>query len=193
MELFYVDIDNDDGSASVNYETTTDAIPKTPTMTSFLGACLDTGASKTVIGRKQATALRDGMGHRLALHTSKLRVRFGSGPSSSLGRILILITFEGEAIMVGADVVENDVPLLLGMDTFDRYRLSPDVIDNVIVHKPTGRKFQCVRKRNHLFYEWPVCGNNELAEMAKDAPNVLFTEGELKKLHKHFFHPPPRL
>ena len=90
---------------------------KLPTSRAFHGACVDTGASKTIIGLRKAIALRRTMGHRLALHRTKVRIRFGSGSHHALGETVIPMRIGAETILVPAAVVKPNVPFLLGLDT----------------------------------------------------------------------------
>lgn len=158
----------------------------------FDGACLDTGATRTITGLQQAVALRKALGLRLRALPSKLRVRFGSGPTASRGRISIPVIIGNSSVYVPADDVPNDVPFLVGLDTFDRLRLTPDVVDNVLIHKPSGRRFQCIRKRGHLYFVWPISPHPALSSHQPQASTSFYTTAELTRLHRHFYHPPAR-
>ena len=81
------------------------------------------------------------------------------------------------------------MPFLIGLDNYDRFCLTPDVVDNALAHKPTGQRFQCVRKHGHLFLEWDVTAYSSLALAAACAEDVFYTRPELVHLHQHFYHP----
>ena len=184
----FVDIHRLNGPASepINFETLHAAPAHNRNTERFEGACLDTGATRTIIGLSQAIALRRALAHRLEVRPSTVRVRFGSGASHSRGIITIPVQLGTRTIFVNADIVDNDVPLLIGLDTFDRHRLTPDVVDSVLIHKPSHTRYQCVRKLGHLYFVWHIHPHNGLALAASSAPVVLYSARELSKLHKHF-------
>ena len=99
----------------------------------FHGACLDIGAQRTCIGLPQAKALMKRQGTRLKLKPSPYVFKFGDVRHKSLGQVNICIpTPNYTFIEVNADVVPADVPLLIGIDTLDKYQLVADNVKNVL-------------------------------------------------------------
>jgi hypothetical protein len=82
----------------------------------FNGAEIDTGASKSIIGVKQAKAY---CVHKLRMNAqlSSTRFRFADQICSSMGRIKIYIPTPDKSMDVWVDIVQAVVPLLLGLDT----------------------------------------------------------------------------
>ena len=143
----------------------------------FKGACLDIGAEKSVIGRKQAMAYCKFTGCKFKHKPSRTFFRFGDGCFSSIGIIPVRIPCpDGSFIHFNIDVVQEDVPMLIGLDILDREKLVADNVSNVLSSKRFGWELPITRKDGHLFLTW-------------DYSTVLYTKSELKKLHYHFFHP----
>jgi hypothetical protein len=61
------------------------------------------------------------------------------------------------------------------MDFLDKHRVIVDVTRNVLIHRPTNASQPLARKHGHVYIEWDS--------------DLLFTYGELLKLHQNFFHP----
>ena len=103
--------------------------------------------------------------------------RFGDGVFNSLGTIPIRIPTSDESFLfLDIDVVQANVPMLVGLDILDRYYLVPDNVENLLVDKKANWKMPITRKFGHLYLEW-------------DFSEVLYTKTELKRMHLHFFHP----
>jgi hypothetical protein len=73
------------------------------------------------------------------------------------------------------EVVDVNVPMLLGMDFLDKHRLIIDVTRNLLVHQSTNSSQPLSRKHGHVYIEWDS--------------DMLFTYDELRKMHRNFFHP----
>jgi hypothetical protein len=142
----------------------------------FLGACIDTGAPRSVIGRIQAESYAKYLKIRLQLETAcPVRFRFGIQSFHSLGSFVVRVPMDKLFISHRVEVVDVDVPLLLGMDFLDRHKLIVDVTRNVLVHQSTLSSQPLTRKHGHIYIEWDS--------------DMLFTHEELTKLHRNFFHP----
>lgn len=75
------------------------------------------------------------------------------------------------------DFVEpSGVPMLIGLDIMDKYKLVPDNVDNLLINKQFQWAVPNTRKRGHLYLEWII-------------HEVFYTKGEILRIHKHFFHP----
>ena len=151
----------------------------TPTLkTPWQGACLDTGAQRTVIGLRQAKAYCRYTGTKFRLVSSKNRYRFGNDRQSSLGSLTIQIPFlDSHATIERVDVVNSDVPLLIGLDLLDKYGIFINTITNRLHCPQLQLQTPLVRKNGHVYLEWPK------------HQRVFFTIPELLRLHRGFSHP----
>lgn len=145
----------------------------------FQGGCIDTGAQRTVIGKKQALAICQSQGTKLKLIKSNTIFKFGNGRHNSLGILKIRIpTRDGAFIDIDADVVRPDVPVLIGIDILDREQLVPDNVNNRLQSHIYGWSIPITRKNGHMYITW-----NE--------SQIFFNRRELYKMHRHFHHPSP--
>ena len=143
---------------------------KTTTSTSiFRGACLDIGAQRTCIGLKQAKALARQQGRKFNLRKSPFSFRFGDTRHQSLGQFIIRIPTPNNSFLeFTADVVPPDIPLLIGIDTLDKYKLVADNVKNVLEHRKQGWSIPIQRKHGHMYITW-------------DPETIMFTRSELTK------------
>ncbi len=140
----------------------------------FGGAVIDTGAARSCIGLRQARAYMKRTGNTQMLQTSSFRFKFGDVIHDSNGVMkIILPTPSGHDIEFETDVVEADVPLLLGYDVLCKHGLNINIRESKIEHKDWA--FPIVHRSGHLWVQW-------MAE-------VHYTKAELLKLHRHFRHP----
>lgn len=148
-----------------------------PPSAEFHGACLDTGAQKTVIGKQQADvyAVAHGVG-RTSLGPPRPNVfRFGGGRHRSVSTLDVRVPIAQDFfLMLTVDVIDLNVPLLLGLETMDQHRMYFNNTTNTLMCLNEGVGLPVVRKLGHAYYEW--------------GPDVLYTYPELQKIHKHFFH-----
>ena len=85
------------------------------------GACLDTEAQSTVIGREQAKAYYNYMGIDMNLESSENRYKLGNSHHKSLGTLPMKIPLGDKRLVVErVDVVKADVPFLVGLDFMDK-------------------------------------------------------------------------
>eukprot|EP00171_Calliarthron_tuberculosum_P002180 IDg2180t1 len=119
----------------------------------FNGACLDTGAQRSVVGKAQAEAYYRFMGIPLTIAkcTPKL-YKFGSERKASIGKAKFRIPYA--QVQAGRNTVDNSL-------------LCRDPVWSAPL----------VRKLGHVYYEWQY--------------EVMYTEAELTKIHRHFYHPQP--
>ena len=145
--------------------------------TKFHGVCIDTGAQASVVGEKQAKAYCREVGITFKTSPSRSEFKFGDGTFKSKGKIKVRIpTPDGSFIEIDIDVVEADVPMLLGIDVMDRERIVANNVTNYAVQEDGRWKMPLIRKFGHMYLVWK--------------PNeILFTRPELVKLHRHFRHP----
>ena len=147
----------------------------------FRGACVDSAAQKTVIGKPQATAYikEYGDGTTIVQYGEQSPVfSFGTHKHKADGYIDIRIPVDDNAFLtVRAAVVKINIPFLLGLETMMIYKMVIDVDDKKIYSKRDGWTMGLCLKGGHLYHEWKI--------------GILFTQQELRKVHNHFYHPEP--
>ena len=82
----------------------------------FHGACLDTGAQRTVIGKSQAKAYMASIGRDAKLATSKDpgRYRLGGGSYVTIGVVHIRVPIaEDYFLPLAVNVIDLNVPFLI--------------------------------------------------------------------------------
>ena len=104
--------------------------------------------------------------------------KFGINRQKSLGSIVIRIpTPDTSMMIIKTDVVNADVPFLLGLDNLDKFGLYLDTVKNKLVCPRLDWSMELIRKLGHVYLEW------------KSSDTILFTRSELTKLHRNFYHP----
>lgn len=102
--------------------------------------------------------------------------RFGVHKHKSLGLIENRIPVSNSHyIPREVDVIDIDVPFLLGLDVLMKYGMVIDTDKLRIRSNLEGWDIPLVRKRGHLFLEWEAC--------------FLFSSSDVLRVHRHFFHP----
>lgn len=143
----------------------------------FLGACLDIDAQKTVCGLKQARAYCKTAKIPLSLRRSSFSFKFGNSICNSMGTLEFRIPLRTDGYLpIFADIVDADVPLLLGLDYLDREKLLADNLSNKLVCIDDGWELPIIRRNGHMFIDWNI-------------RQILFTKFELYRMHRNFFHP----
>lgn len=143
----------------------------------FFGACIDSGAQRTVIGASQAEAYSRLAGMQLS-RSAPFPLRFKFGDRTHLGQGIIQIRLpiqQHHFTTVVANIVNLDIPLLLGLDVLTQLRATIDFAEDVLSSKEGSWSLQLQRKLGHLYIVWDH--------------EVCFTESEVQRLHKHFYHP----
>ena len=155
--------------------------PDSSSLDGFERACLDIGASRSLIGRPQAESYYKFMGLPLVIHTPRTTrpiFRFGKDRQGSIGTCHLRIPYAGSNfMMLELDVVDIDVPLLLGLDTLDKYSLYCNNVKNQLVCENPKWIHNMSRKYGHLYYVWEY--------------GTMYTKTELRKIHRQFYHPRP--
>lgn len=140
----------------------------------FKGAVVDTGAERSCVGLPQAKSYCSMIRKDQELNPTKCVFRFGDSMFESKGTRTIKIPTSGKQPLVfRCDVVQVDVPLLLGLDILKRERVVID-ISNLIM---TGKDWSLplTLSYGHLVATWRY--------------NVSCTRKKFIKLHRHFRHP----
>ena len=148
---------------------------------SFQGACIDTGAQRSVIGYRQLQSYcRENKKH-IKIRPSKTVFKFGDGSYQSSGKMKIKIpTPKGKYMFVDFDIVNADVPMLIGLDVLDNEKMYANNVTNELVNVKNDWVMNLTRKFGHLFLQW----YNPSKRLG-----TYFTKAELTKLHRHFHHP----
>jgi hypothetical protein len=132
-------------------------------ISSFQGICIDTGAQRSVVGIDQAKAYCELCDIRFRTKPSLTAFRFGDGVFKSLGCIPVRIpTPDGNQIKMDMDVVQANVPMLIGLEVLDRECLVADNVENKLR--------SITRKYGHLYIEWTQS-------------DILYSKGDIQKLH----------
>lgn len=145
----------------------------------FLGACLGTGATRSVVRRSQAVVYA-----RLAripstpATTRPTKFLLGRVVTPSAGtldiRVLIAPTMYAT---LRVDVVDVDIPFLMGLDALDALALCVNMVENKLKCDLRGIATPLTRTYGHVYLEW--------------SDGTHYSTGELERLHRHFNHPQP--
>jgi hypothetical protein len=97
----------------------------------------------------------------------------------SIATLQISISTPKETIFHEVDVINLDVPLLLGLEFLDTYSLNALSVQNHLCSVKDHWVLPITRKHGHLYLSW--------------APEYsgYYTRAQLGRLHRHFFHPSP--
>lgn len=109
-------------------------LPKFKTTEKFHGKCLETGAQKSVIVRLQAKSYCRLLGLKFKKAYNMNSFKFGDGIFRSMARIPIRIpTPDSGFLGLNVDVVETNIPFLLGVVVMDKYEIIPDNVNNLLI------------------------------------------------------------
>lgn len=139
------------------------------TSTIFLGACLDSGAKRTVIVEAQAKAYCEltGIFHGVERKNKGIKFRFGNVEYNSLSDMYVRVSLGGNHfISITAHVVPLDVPLLLESDVMQELKPAINFFGNTSHSPANGKEVSLVSKRGDIYLEWP--------------PSIFYTEDELR-------------
>ena len=127
----------------------------------FLGACIDSGAQRTVCGYKQAKAYCKRANIPFSLRKSNVAFKFGNSINSSLGIMEFRIPLPNNTYLpVFADVVDADIPFLIGLNYFDKEKLLPDNIRNKLIFTELQLELPITRRNGHMFLDWNLKTNS---------------------------------
>jgi len=102
----------------------------------FQGACLDTGAQRTVIGKSRADAYLASIGNDIQLDKAKhpRRFRLGGSDYDTVGAVRIRFPVANDYFLpLTVDVIARNVPFFLGLDTPDLHRMYVNSVTNHLV------------------------------------------------------------
>ena len=117
----------------------------------FLGASLDTGATVSIVGREQAEEYCRMMDIPLVIEPKRNRTfKFGSERKLSKGVVKFWIPYAGDKIInTSLDVVDINVPLILGLDELDEYITYVNNVEVILVCTEPEHKHPINRKLGH--------------------------------------------
>ena len=107
----------------------------------FNGACIDCGAQGSVVGQPQAKAFCQDMSMEYVLDASghPRRFKFGDCAQNSKGTLEFRIPVgQNYFVSIIANVAEIDVPLHLGLENLESYRLVIDEAGRLLISKDHG-------------------------------------------------------
>lgn len=146
----------------------------------FMGAFPDTGAQRSVCGRNQAIAYDKMHPGPLRAHDSSTQFKFEEQLATSTGIVSIKLPIHNNThVDLHVDVIDLDIPLIIGLDVLKSKRLLVNYIDNNLHFCNKNIKQPLTYKFRHVIYEW-------------DIRELFFTRQELTRLHLHFMHPSSR-
>ena len=159
------------------------------------GFYMDIGAPKSCIGLRELKSIFSRFGRRIPqLKWSQNRFRFADTSYNSIGKVSLPLATppSGPPIVVEMDVVNADIPALLGLNVLDREALMADTVANRLTRR------SLVQNNGSFLYldKWHVPllrseSGHVYVEM--DCPSsVMFRRSQLGKLHKQFFTPPQK-
>jgi hypothetical protein len=124
----------------------------------FIGAVLDTGAQRSVIGLTQAQAYcRE---HDAQIRTPGLAkfwssFKFGSHIHRSVGMVIISIPTPNNLLIHNVDVIDLGIPLLLGLNFLDEHYLKPLRVHNNLWCVDEKWSLPITRKHGHFTFAGP--------------------------------------
>ena len=141
-----------------------------------LRGCVDTGAPKTVCGITAAKKLCSRISVNFRLYLSGKTFKFADQLCKSLGTILIPLYTPIGIRSLHVEVVNTNIPLLLGLDFMDEMKVTANTLTNRLESKD-GWSLPLIRHDGHIYLEW------------EQLQTTMFSTIELRKLHRQFFHP----
>lgn len=185
VSIHFVGIEQEDNDYYVTVYNAADAGEMTTTSSqthksyggNFMGACLDTGAQRSVCGLAQAKAYSRLQPNSLSLKPQHMSFKFGHHIAQSIGIVNIRLPQDEFSHMnLQVHVVKMDIPLIIGLDILKSQSLLVNYVENKLEFRNLNISRPITFKRGHVFLEW-------------DAQRIMFTREELTRLHLHFMHP----
>jgi len=138
---------------------------------------MDTGATRTVIGRRQAVAYSNLSGVPLRGPPSQpVSYLFGGVLTPCSGTVDIRVPIAPAAYAdLRVAIVELNIPFLFGLDALDAVSFYVNNVENMLKCDARGVATPLKRKDGHLYLEWNKA--------------IHYTTTELDRLHRHFNHP----
>lgn len=157
-----------------------------------VGLLCDIGAPKSVIGRHELNRILTALGvHNRRTRPSGNSFRFADAVYKSLGKISIpLHTPAGiPNIPVEVDIVEADIPALLGLDVLDEESLTPCTVSNRLIKRMPIKRADETIYMDLWYTPMQRSHSKHLYVPLRFPTSSYFTKAQLSKLHRQFFHP----
>lgn len=145
----------------------------------FFGILIDTGCSRSSSGGlDQYRAYCQHIGIDENIDRSKTAVcKFGISSSQSVGVADVEFPISNIVLKFSMHIIDTDLPILLSLADMDRLQVHYNNLEDKLYHVPSGHIAKVSRKFDHPFIWW-----NPIYQ-------CLFSEVELRRLHKRFGHP----
>ena len=163
-----------------------------PGYVKLLGFCVDTGALRSVLGKRQLNyILRITQNKLIPRMPSGNTFKFGDVTVKSLGMIELDLKTPAprRPIPVLLDIVPVDVPALLGLDVLDAEGLYADNVTNRIVHRHVTSKPGEPLSYQDLWCMPLIRYDGHLYAGMCFPTTTFYTVKQLEKLHRQFAHP----
>jgi hypothetical protein len=115
---------------------------------------LTRGLKKPVKGLPLAKAYCRFIGTKFKLKENRNVYRFGMGKQESIGSLKVTLPTPEPHIYLEIDVVQADLPLLIGLDVLDENGMTAHTQNNFLKCPGRGWKIPLVRKLGHVYLEW---------------------------------------
>lgn len=133
-----------------------------------------------MVGRRQSEVYARQEGKELRLTPSKTLAtfRFGEDRHTSRGVLRVRVPVARDFFLsLLVDVVDLDIPFLIGLYTLDAHDMHANTVTNMLVCVNESLKVPLVRNLGQIYLYW--------------GHQMLYTMEELQKVHSRFFHPKP--
>ena len=144
----------------------------------FYGILVDTGANNlSTAGKAQFEAYCAASGTRPCLQASSASCKFGVGMAKAIDAVAIPFPVGSMIMKADFHLIDADLPFLLCLKDMDRLGVKYDNTEDLLIHAVSGNAAPVRRTFGHPFVYWDPVAQS------------LFTEAELRRLHRRFGHP----
>jgi hypothetical protein len=120
---------------------------------SGIHGCVDTGAPRTVSGKRAAKVICSKLGVAFRLQPSSSRFKFAEQICNSLGRISIPLRTPTGTRYFPIEIVDTDIPPLLGLDFMDSMHVTVNTLQNSLDSRE-GWSLPLTRHDGHIYLRW---------------------------------------
>jgi hypothetical protein len=128
-------------------------LPIAPDSEDFHGIVLDTGAPQCVIGKRQYDAYCRKIGAYLQPTASRAHFSFGATSSPPCGVVNIILDTPVAPIRLRTDIVDADVPMLMGLSAMEENQLTINVARLQLTSSRYNWYLPLIRKNFHLYVD----------------------------------------
>ena len=143
----------------------------------FKGAVMETGAQKSVIGMKQASAYCRYQKFDFPSVSSRAKFRFGVTVLPSGTMLHLFFATPGRLKIIRVDIVDANIPLLIGLDILDEYSWNVLSVQNQLHSVTESWIMDLSRRGGHVTVEWD------------EFFYQFYSHEQLQKLHLHLMQP----